>query len=113
MLDEDQNLSHVAPSQPSSDELLRGQELGHLAPPSPSSFTIMPACRGGRVAKLDHLGGRAGQPDRGGVEPRSASDSVCTGFFFAAMIPLNDGYRGSLIFSTTLTTAGSVASTAS
>jgi len=38
--------------------------------------------------------------------PASASDNVATGFFFAAMIPLNDGYRGSLIFSFTLTTAG-------
>ena len=43
--------------------------------------------------------------------PRSASANVSTGFFFAAMIPLNDGYRGSLIFSTTLTTAGIEAST--
>ena len=41
--------------------------------------------------------------------PASASDSVVTFFFFAAMIPLNDGYRGSLIFSPTLTTAGSSA----
>ena len=41
--------------------------------------------------------------------PASASDSVDTGFFFAAMIPLNDGYRGSLIFSPTDTTAGSSA----
>ncbi len=35
---------------------------------------------------------------------------VSTGFFLAAMIPLNDGYRGSLIFSVTLTTAGRFAS---
>ena len=33
-----------------------------------------------------------------------------TGFFFAAMMPLKDGKRGSLIFSVTLTTAGRVAS---
>ncbi len=36
-----------------------------------------------------------------------------TGFFLAAMIPLNDGYRGSLAWSVTLSTAGSVASTVS
>ena len=31
-------------------------------------------------------------------------------FFFDAMIPLNDGYLGSLIFSITLITAGKLAS---
>ena len=41
--------------------------------------------------------------------PTSARVSVATGFFFAAMIPLNDGYRGSLIFSDTDTTTGSSA----
>ncbi len=39
----------------------------------------------------------------------SASDQVSTGFFFAPMIPLKDGYRGSLIWSVTLTSAGSAA----
>src|SRR5262249_54621122 len=39
--------------------------------------------------------------------PMSAGDSPWTGFFFAAMTPLTEGSRGSLIFSTTLTTAGS------
>ena len=43
--------------------------------------------------------------------PASARVSVSTGFFLAAMMPLKHGYRGSLIFSTTLTTAGRVAST--
>src|SRR5438309_816703 len=37
--------------------------------------------------------------------PRSARDSVCTGFFFAAMMPFSEGYRGSLIVSHTDTTA--------
>jgi hypothetical protein len=36
---------------------------------------------------------------------------VCTGFFLAAMIPVRDGYRGSLMFSTTPMTADSVPST--
>ena len=36
---------------------------------------------------------------------------VATSFFLAAMMPLKDGKRGSLIFSFTLTTAGSDAST--
>jgi len=39
--------------------------------------------------------------------PRSAIPQVATGFFFADMIPLNEGYRGSLIWSVTLTRAGS------
>ena len=43
--------------------------------------------------------------------PASAQLMTCMGFFFAAMMPLNDGYRGSLIFSTTLITAGSAPST--
>ena len=38
----------------------------------------------------------------------SASVRTCTVFFFAAMMPLKDGKRGSLIFSVTLTMAGSV-----
>ena len=45
-------------------------------------------------------------PTSSASTPRSASVSVSTGFFLAAMIPLNDGYRGSLIFSTTLTPRG-------
>jgi hypothetical protein len=44
--------------------------------------------------------------------PRSASDKVRTGFFLAAMIPLNEGYRGSLMVSQVETIAGSGASTA-
>ena len=33
---------------------------------------------------------------------------VTSGFFLAAMMPLKDGYRGSLIFSMTPTTTGSL-----
>src|SRR6202041_1407324 len=82
-----------------------------LAPPSPSSFTTTPAARGGRAAKSATAVAAPASPTDPASTPRSASDSTCTGFFFAAMIPLNVGYRGSLIFSTTDTTAGSEALT--
>ena len=39
--------------------------------------------------------------------PMSASETTSCGFDFAPMIPLRDGYRGSLIASETATTAGS------
>ena len=49
------------------------------------------------------------RPTSAASTPASASAIVATGFFFAAMIPLNEGYRGSLIFSDTEITAGSAA----
>src|ERR1700735_5147000 len=77
-----------------------------LLPPSPSSLTTVPAWRGGRSAKSTTSVDAFPKPTRLVSIPASAQDSTCSGFFFAAMIPLNDGYRGSLIFSTTLITAG-------
>ncbi len=50
------------------------------------------------------------RPTSSGSTPISASVNTVTSFFLAAMMPLKDGKRGSLIFSCTLTTAGSVAS---
>src|SRR6202000_948760 len=79
-----------------------------LVPPSPSSLTTVPAARGGRSAKSTTSVDPLPRPTSDGAIPGSAQDSPCSGFFFAAMIPLNDGYRGSLIFSTTLITAGTL-----
>src|ERR1700749_1339440 len=79
-----------------------------LVPPSPSSLTTVPAARGGRSAKSTTSVCALPRPTSDGSIPASAQDSTCSGFFFAAMIPLNDGYRGSLIFSTTLITAGTL-----
>ena len=45
--------------------------------------------------------------------PRSATVSVSTGFDLAAMIPLNEGYRGSTTPAVTVTTAGNGLSTSS
>ena len=44
------------------------------------------------------------------VDAEVADESISCGFFFAPMIPLSDGKRGSLIASDTATTAGSGAS---
>ena len=93
-----------------SDELLRGQELGGLD--AAVSLVLDDRARLARrpLGEVDHLGARAASPTTASM-PASARLIVCTGFFFAAMIPLNDGYLGSLIFSTTLITAGSADST--
>jgi len=87
-----------------------------LGPPWPpavalSSLTTVPAwARGDGFAKADHPPGgpRRPGPDLRGGRSRAPAQAraVSTGFFLAAMIPLNEGYRGSLIFSTTLITAG-------
>src|SRR6201996_4248454 len=82
-----------------------------LLPPSPSSLTIVPAARGGRSAKSTTSVAALARPTSAVSMPASAADITCSGFFLAAMIPLNDGYRGSLIFSTTLITAGKLPST--
>ena len=80
-----------------------------MLPPSPSSLTMVPACARRPLGEIDHLG-RGVAPGRPATVsmPASAQLITCMGFFLAAMMPLNDGYRGSLIFSTTLITAGRV-----
>ena len=60
-----------------------------------SSVTIVPAVRGGRAVTSVTSVQAATPPTWSAESSRSASDQVCTGFFFAAMMPLNDGYRGS------------------
>src|SRR5215470_16011990 len=92
---------------PSQMNFRSARNAATLTPPSPSSLTITPAARGGRAAKSATAVADPPSPTASAPRPMSASDSVCTGFFFAAMIPLNEGYLGSLIFSTTDTTAGS------
>src|ERR1700760_2656171 len=75
-------------------------------PPSPSSFTISPAVRAGRRSADTTEDHAAPSPTSDASTPRSARLHVVTGFFFAAMIPLNDGYRASPVRSVTDTRAG-------
>src|SRR5205814_7784410 len=82
-------------------------------PPSPESTTLLPPCRGGRLPCSTTTLDAPVRPTSPGAMPRSASVRVSTGFFLAAMMPLNEGYRGSLIVSQTLTTAGVPAVTTS
>src|SRR6478736_4654969 len=81
-----------------------------FVPPSPSSVTFSPAVLGGFGVDASTLEPALATPTSSASTPISASVSVVTSFFFAAMMPLKDGKRGSLIFSVTLTTAGSDAS---
>src|SRR6266702_2595170 len=111
VLREHKDLSHAA--FPPQMNFCAARNSAALTPPSPSSLTTMPASRGGLCAKLTTSVAAAPRPTWAGSSPASATLSTSTGFFLAAMIPLNDGYRGSLIFSTTLTTAGRLASTLS
>src|SRR5450432_3362717 len=80
-------------------------------PASPSSFTIVRSPRGGRCVESMTAVAAAARPTDDASIPRSASDQVEAGLVLAAIIPLNEGYLGSLIFSSTLTTAGSSAET--
>src|SRR5882724_2337044 len=81
-----------------------------FVPPSPSSVTFWPAVLAGLGVDASTLEPALATPTSSPSTPISASVSVMTSFFLAAMMPLKDGKRGSLIFSLTLTTAGSVAS---
>ena len=54
-------------------------------------MTIVPACRGGRGLERLDLAPRAAEADLAGVDAEVGQRQVSTGFFFAAMIPLNDG----------------------
>ena len=74
---------------------------------------MVPAWRGGRLVDWTTVLVDPAKPTSSGEMPRSARDSVCTGFFFAAMMPFSDGYRGSLIVSHTETIAGVAAVTTS
>ena len=82
-----------------------------LVPPSPSSLTFSPAVFGGLGVEDSTVDPALSRPTSSPSTPMSARVMVLTSFFFAAMMPLKDGKRGSLIFSVTLTIAGSDAST--
>src|ERR1700743_2751051 len=84
--------------------------LAMSLPPSPSSVTFSPAVLGGFGVDDSTLEPALASPPSSLSTPISASVSTVTSFFLAAMMPLKEGKRGSLIFSVTLTTAGSVAS---
>ena len=61
------------------------------APEPSSSVTISPADRGGRWVVSSTCDQATDSPTFSASTPRSDSDQVYSGFFFAAMIPLNEG----------------------
>src|SRR5262249_30442514 len=77
----------------------------------PSSLTFTPAALGGFGDASTTAVAACSNPNPAASSPRSDNPSTVIGFFFAAMIPLKFGYRGSLIFSVTDTTTGSDAVT--
>src|SRR5680860_47814 len=93
--------------------LLTRNSASFAAPDPSSSVTTSPCVRGGRASVDSTVVHAADRPTFSASTPRSASDQVSTGFFFAAMIPLNDGYRASPDWSVTLSTSGAVPSTTS
>ena len=62
-----------------------------FTPPSPSSLTTWPAWRGGLLLNDATCDGALAMPTWPASMPASATVSVVSGFFFAAMIPLNEG----------------------
>src|SRR6202022_534042 len=87
---EHKDLSHaVSPPEPQMN-FCAARNSAALTPPSPSSLRITPACRGGRWAKSTPSVPPPASPPAAGSIPASARVSVCTGFFFAAMMPLDD-----------------------
>ncbi len=62
-----------------------------VAPEPSSSVTISPWLRGGRSSVPSTADHAASRPTSPASTPMSESDQVSSGFFFAAMIPLNDG----------------------
>src|SRR6478735_1956668 len=79
-------------------------------PASPSSVMMVPAVRGGRASAVSTAVQEPDLPTWAASTPMSARLKVVMVFFLAAIMPLKFGYRGSLIWSVTETTAGSVAS---
>ena len=62
-----------------------------VAPEPASSVTISPCVRGGRSSVSTTSVHAAPAPTCAASTPRSDSDQVSSGFYFAAMMPLNDG----------------------
>src|SRR6266568_694049 len=109
---ENQNVRHDSAA-PQRNLLLDRNSTSCAAPVPSESVTTVPALRGGRAVTPVTCDHATEPPTSSADKPRSDSAQVCTGFFFAAMIPLNDGYRGSFAASVTLRTSGSVPSTVS
>src|ERR1700712_4453476 len=103
MFDEHQNFTHECVSL-SQTSRCATRNSAMWSPPEPSSGTFSPADLVGRGAPDTTCVDAFANPNVEASRPRSAADRVDTGFFFAAMMPLKFGYRGSPIFSFTHTT---------
>jgi len=94
VVDEDENFSHgwlPLSAGAGSDELLGGQELGEPGAAVALVGEIWPCWRGGRLVNDSTFVHAASSPTCEVSTPRSDSDHVSTGFFFAAMMPLKEG----------------------
>lgn len=94
VVDEDENFSHVSDllfPRRRSDELALGEEAGELGSAVALVLDDGALARGGRASKEVTLVQAASRPTSSADTPRSASVHVSTAFFFAAMIPLNEG----------------------
>ena len=60
-------------------------------PPLPSSVTMVPLARGGATVASTTLEREPAQPTSEASMDAAARSSVSTGFFYAAMMPLNEG----------------------
>ena len=65
--------------------------LGSEVTVDATTVTISPAVRGGRASVPSTLVHACSRPTSPASTPMSDRDQVSSGFFFAAMIPLNDG----------------------
>ena len=83
VLEEDEELSSGA------FRSCRNSTIFSAAEPSSSIFTVSPRA-GGSLERLD-LVREPASPASSAPTPRSASETVSCGFFFAPMIPLSDG----------------------
>src|SRR5512139_110195 len=92
MVDENQDFAHCQlPDLPQMNFFDARNPASAVAPEPSSSVTISPCVRGGRAAVSSTWLHEADRPTWDASTPRSESDHVSTGFFFAAMIPLNEG----------------------
>src|SRR5690606_32811534 len=93
VVDQDENFCHgdLLDRCDGQTSLREARKATRALPPSPSSVTISPLVRGGRASTDSTFDHAASRPTWEGSMPRSASVQVCTGFFLAAMIPLNEG----------------------
>ena len=91
MLGEHQNSSHRCPSRLRC-RIAQERNSAAFTPPSPSSLTTVPACRGGRFAKLITSVAAAARPTWPASRPhRPRTQRLHRASSLAAMIPSNDG----------------------